>query len=41
MMKKQRGFTVIELLFAIASLASIGLACGVIYIVLHFIGKFW
>lgn len=40
-MKRQSGFTLIEILFALASLASIAIAWGAIYIGLHFISKFW
>ncbi|MGS0980990.1 prepilin-type N-terminal cleavage/methylation domain-containing protein [Burkholderia glumae] len=40
-MKKQKGFTAIEVLFVIASLASIAVGVGVLYAIVHFISKFW
>lgn len=40
-MKKQSGFTVLELLVSLVGLASIALTIGAIYIGLHFIAKFW
>jgi hypothetical protein len=36
--KNQSGFTVVELLICMASIAAAG---GVIWIVCHFIAKFW
>jgi prepilin-type N-terminal cleavage/methylation domain-containing protein len=40
-MKKQRGFTVVEILAVLITLSVIAGACGAIYIGLHFIAKFW
>lgn len=37
-MKKQKGFTLFELLFVLFILA---LAGGALYVVIHFIAKFW
>ena len=37
-MKYQKGFTLVELIFVIFGLA---LPCVVIYVVFHFIAKFW
>jgi type II secretory pathway component PulJ len=41
MKNSQRGFTAIELLFALVFLATIVIGGGLIYTGFHFIGKFW
>jgi prepilin-type N-terminal cleavage/methylation domain-containing protein len=40
-MKKQRGFTAIEILAVLITLSVVVGACSVIYVGLHFIGKYW
>jgi Tfp pilus assembly protein PilW len=40
-MKRQRGFTLMELLAAIGSLLSISILILVIVVVWHFIAKYW
>lgn len=40
-MKKQSGYTAIELLFAMVTLATLGI-CGVTFwVIYHFLTKFW
>jgi prepilin-type N-terminal cleavage/methylation domain-containing protein len=39
--KKQRGFTVVEILAVLITLSVIAGGCGAIYVGLHFIAKFW
>ena len=39
--KIQRGYTLIELLVVIAFIAIIGLGCGLLYVLVHFLAKFW
>jgi prepilin-type N-terminal cleavage/methylation domain-containing protein len=41
MMNKQRGFTLAEVMMVIIGLAWLGVVCGVIYAVFHFLSKFW
>lgn len=40
-LQDNKGFTVIELLAVLATLASLGLTVAVIVAVVHFVGKFW
>jgi Tfp pilus assembly protein PilE len=40
-MKKQAGFTVVEILTVLITLSVIAGACVAIYVGLHFISKFW
>jgi len=40
-MRRQRGFTLIEALFSIIWLASLGLTFAGFYVLYHFISKFW
>jgi len=40
-MKKQNGWTLTELLFALCAVASLALMAGGIYVAIHFIRKFW
>ena len=40
-MKKQKGFTAFELIIVLAFIASIVTSVGVIYVITHFISKFW
>ena len=41
MKKYQKGFTLIELLFVFSFIIGLGVVVGVIYILFHFILKFW
>ena len=40
-MKNQRGFTLTELLLCVALLAMVGVGCGMLWVVIHFVAKFW
>ncbi|WP_223191138.1 prepilin-type N-terminal cleavage/methylation domain-containing protein [Paraburkholderia panacisoli] len=40
-MRKQRGFTAIEVLAILLTLCAIAGVGGLIYIAMHFISKFW
>ena len=40
-MKKQLGYTAVELAIVLAFLAVFCIAGGILYAVFHFIGKFW
>jgi prepilin-type N-terminal cleavage/methylation domain-containing protein len=41
MKRYQRGFTLIELIIAVGSVVALGALGGVIYVLFHFIAKFW
>ena len=41
MQKSQRGFTITELLDAIVFVVWLAIVCSMIYVVFHFITKFW
>jgi hypothetical protein len=40
-MKKQRGFTVFELVFVLAGLVGLAFTAGLLYTLWHFVSKFW
>ena len=40
-MKNQKGFTLTELLICLWGLIVVGCFGGVVYIVIHFVSKFW
>jgi prepilin-type N-terminal cleavage/methylation domain-containing protein len=40
-MHKQKGFTLFELVFALAALSTVALALFGVYVAFHFIYKFW
>ncbi len=39
--KKQKGYTVFELIICGGVLAAVASAVGIIYVAVHFIAKFW
>lgn len=39
--RNERGFTVVEIIAVLGALAGIGLAIFGLYVVIHFIMKFW
>lgn len=41
MNKNQNGFTIIELLLGIIAIAAGAAVVGVLYVIIHFIAKFW
>ena len=40
-MKNQKGFTAFELIIVLALIAAIATSGGIIYVITHFISKFW
>jgi type II secretory pathway pseudopilin PulG len=40
-MRKQNGWTIVELLVAIVALAAFGLVISLVITAVHFIAKFW
>lgn len=41
MHKNQPGYTIIEMLFGIIAIAAGAAVVGVLYVLIHFINKFW
>ncbi len=40
-MKNQKGYTVIEILVGLAAMSSLGLFATGLYVIGHFLSKFW
>lgn len=40
-MKNQKGFTAIELILVVSVVAWVAVFCGIVYVLVHFISKFW
>lgn len=40
-MKKQNGYTIIELILLVGVVATVAIAGGLVYVAAHFISKIW
>lgn len=40
-MNKQKGFTLVELIFCVVFVVCVVIGCGMLYVAGHFIAKFW